>query len=442
MKTALQNSIPSFFSSLGLLVFLSLNIQAQDYLVTFTGAGASTDVTTVKVENLTQAKQLEINGTDILHLKAVLTDIETINNSKSGKIDIYPNPMKDNARMEFDLSEPGETMITIYDLSGRKIAQKQDLLSNGRHTYGLHGVEQGMYFIKVSSSRFDFRARLISSGSGSSGIIIEYENTLDLQEKQTALKGAEAEVIMQYNTGDILKMTGISGNYSTVVTDVPTAGKTIIFNFIACTDGDGNHYPVLQITTAKGQPDNSDQGSDKGLLIWMAENLKTAKYNDGIGIPNVTSNGVWGGLSTPAYCWYGNNFANKDIYGALYNWHAVNSGKLCPSGWHVPNDGEWTVLTNYFGGELAAGQKLKETGTSHWLSLNPATNESGFTARPGGNRYRTADCSDMNMYGYWWTSSGNSSTSAWYRRLYHYVVSIHRSDDNKVNGYSVRCVRD
>ncbi len=113
-------------------------------------------------------------------------------------------------------------------------------------------------------------------------------------------------------------------------------------------DGDGNIYETVTI----------------GTQVWLTENLKATKYNDGTSIQFVTDNTLWATLSTPAYCWYNNDGGNyKDIYGGLYNWWAVNTGKLCPTGWHVPSDGEWTTLTSTLGGENVAGAKLKETGT-------------------------------------------------------------------------------
>ncbi|MGB4293792.1 MAG: FISUMP domain-containing protein, partial [Bacteroidales bacterium] len=96
-------------------------------------------------------------------------------------------------------------------------------------------------------------------------------------------------------------------------------------------DVDGNRYKVIMI----------------GNQLWMAENLRTTKYNDGTPIPLVTDNTAWSNLTSPGYCWYDNNSTNKDTYGALYNWYTVNTGKLCPSGWHVPSDDEWTIMQNY-----------------------------------------------------------------------------------------------
>lgn len=124
-----------------------------------------------------------------------------------------------------------------------------------------------------------------------------------------------------------------------------------------------------------------------GSQVWMVENLKTTKYNDGSSIPNVTDNTTWNGLNTGAYCWYNSDISNKKPYGALYNWYTLNTGKLAPYGWHVPTDVEWESLIDHLGGESVAGGKLKESGTTHWQTPNiGATNESGFTAVPGGFR--------------------------------------------------------
>jgi uncharacterized protein (TIGR02145 family) len=145
-----------------------------------------------------------------------------------------------------------------------------------------------------------------------------------------------------------------------------------------------------------------------GSQVWMAENLKTTKYNDGTDIPLVTDGTAWAALSTPGYCWYNNDaVTNKNTYGALYNWYAVNTAKLCPTGWHVPSNEEWTVLTTHLGGESVAGGKLKETGTSHWLSPNTgATNETGFTALPGGYRDHNYNAFKyIGEYSFWWSST-------------------------------------
>src|SRR5450759_4787246 len=120
----------------------------------------------------------------------------------------------------------------------------------------------------------------------------------------------------------------------------------------------------LQAQTVKDIDGNVYKTVTIGKQVWMVENLKTTKYNDGITIPLVIDNTAWTDLITPKYSWFNNDIANKEVYGALYNWYTVNTNKLCPKGWHIPTDEEWTTLTTYLGGEGVAGGKLKETGTT------------------------------------------------------------------------------
>jgi len=194
------------------------------------------------------------------------------------------------------------------------------------------------------------------------------------------------------------------------------------------TDYDGNIYNVVQI----------------GSQLWMNENLKTTKYNDGTSIPLVTDNTAWSNLTTPGYCLYNNDAsAYKTTYGALYNWYTVNTGKLCPTGWHVPTDTEWKVLTNYLGGESVAGGKLKETGTTHWTSPNTgATNVSGFAALPGGYRNLNGNFYTKGINATFWSSTEYLSGLAWHRELRYNNSAIHRYNNYKENGFSVRCLRD
>jgi uncharacterized protein (TIGR02145 family) len=194
------------------------------------------------------------------------------------------------------------------------------------------------------------------------------------------------------------------------------------------TDIEGNEYKTIRI----------------GSQTWFLKNLKTATYNNGTPIPLVTDSTAWAGLSTPGYCWYDNDISSfKPTYGALYNGYTVNTGRLCPKDWHVPGDAEWTILTNYLGGEGSAGGKLKEKGTSFWVGPNTgATNESGFTALPGGLRYHDGSFHDFGFSGYWWTSTGLSQERSFFRYLDYEYSNIFRFDNLNRIGFSVRCVRD
>ena len=195
------------------------------------------------------------------------------------------------------------------------------------------------------------------------------------------------------------------------------------------TDIDGNVYQTIQI----------------GDQEWIMENLKVTHYRNGDPITHLTSNSAWTLTSSGAYCVYGNNPSNAETYGNLYNWYAVGDSRgLAPEGWHVPTDDEWTTLANYLGGSSVAGGKLKETGYEHWNPPNTgATNESGFTALPGGYRiYFSGYYLDMGNGGYFWSSAEYGSYNAWYRLLYCNYSEIFRSSYGKKSGFSVRCIRD
>ena len=196
-------------------------------------------------------------------------------------------------------------------------------------------------------------------------------------------------------------------------------------------DADGNLYNTVLI----------------GNQVWMAQNLKTTQYNGGTPIPNVTSAGAWIALTTPAYCWYENEEATyKPLYGALYNWYAVNTGNLCPTGWRVPTDDDWTVLTTFLGGVSVAGGKLKEAGLTHWLAPNTgATNETGFTALPGGYRYRLDGAfNDAGKLSYWWSSTEYiyDAGKAYFRELFNDQASVFGEGAFKTAGKYVRCLKN
>lgn len=193
-------------------------------------------------------------------------------------------------------------------------------------------------------------------------------------------------------------------------------------------DIDGNIYHTVSI----------------GNQVWMVENLKTTRYNDGTAIPNVTDSTAWSKLSTPAYCWYNNDAASyKATYGALYNWYAVNTQKLCPKGWHVPTKTELDNLTNYLGGINIAGGKMKEAGTAHWQSPNSyATNESGFTGLPGGVMMPLGRCRSLGQQGYFWSSTDFDSIRAWEYNVDFESSAIFVFNPGKQGGVSVRCLKD
>jgi len=181
-----------------------------------------------------------------------------------------------------------------------------------------------------------------------------------------------------------------------------------------------------------------------GTQVWMAENLKTTKFNDGSSIPIVTDNEAWIKLTTPAYSWYNNDSTeNKKAYGALYNWYAVSTNKLCPAGWHVPTDEEWQTLTLYLDGYYTAGGKMKEKGTKHWKSPNiGATNESGFNALPAGYRSLQGIFNYIGISAYWWSSTKYNESSVLFWNIRYRLGYIYKFRSENFCGFSVRCLKD
>jgi uncharacterized protein (TIGR02145 family) len=203
--------------------------------------------------------------------------------------------------------------------------------------------------------------------------------------------------------------------------------------------------PGLNITDSEG---NSYKTVTIGTQTWMAENLKTSKYNDGTPLPNVKDSLEWINLTTGAWCYFNNDQKFNFKYGKLYNWYAVSpttngSKNICPTGWHVPTDAEWTVLTDYLGGEFVAGGKLKEVDTTSWYSPNTdATNTSLFTGLPGGYRLFDGYYYEVGYYGNWWGSSEDDTYNAWTRELSNDDGNAYTLNSNKKSGFSVRCLRD
>ncbi|MEI6554870.1 MAG: fibrobacter succinogenes major paralogous domain-containing protein [Paludibacter sp.] len=193
-----------------------------------------------------------------------------------------------------------------------------------------------------------------------------------------------------------------------------------------------------------------------GAQTWMVENIKTTKYNDGTVIPLVTDDTAWSNLSTGAYCFYNNDAeANKSIYGALYNWYAVNTAKLAPTGWHVATDSEWTTLQNYVSLNLGASGFVAKAlaATTNWSSSTSSgaigndltiNNNSGFSAFPGSYRDYNGTFSYLGTgnNGCWWSSTERSSAYSWYRFMSYSDSNMTQSYRIKQSGLSVRCVRD
>ncbi len=219
---------------------------------------------------------------------------------------------------------------------------------------------------------------------------------------------------------------------------------TLVYGTI--TDVDGNKYKTIKI----------------GTQIWMAEDLKCSRFNDWTPIDLIEENITWRTTITAAYCWYNNDIINKNTYGAFYNWFVVNplnSKNICPSGWHVPTDSEWTKLVQFLDSTTepnsgiqseSAGNFLKTSGTLEngnglWTTPNEnANNSSGFSAIPGGERIWSGSFGGQNHIGAWWSSTQSTGNigQAYNRSLVTENGIVFRESQPKKWGHNLRCIKN
>jgi len=428
-------------------VFYTLQANAQPYSISFSGTGLST----VKVQNLTTGLIVDVPAGDVLLLSAG-TGIHEFNNMKSSLIKVYPNPMTDNSRLEILPPLAGDAIISVCDMSGKVFTQYKGYLENYIQAFNLSGIKNGLHIITVQGNGYQFSEKLLSDGksNGTASITRLTNNIQSVAGKEFLIesKGVRGDVEMPYNAGEMLEFTAISGNNSTIMTYIPTKNSIINFVFIECKDGDNNYYPVVQINNQ----------------YWMARNLRTTKYRNGGSIGTTIPYDMnVSGESAPAYQWaYEGNESNVATYGRLYTWYAVtDSRNVCPSGWHLPTDAEWTTLENYL---LANGYNYDgtTTGDKYAKALastklwKPSTitgavgntdypakrNTTGFTGLPGGYRDRWGYFNDIGESCVWWSSTEYSATNAWSRTMYFSQTNFAFWSYYKHAGFYVRCVKD
>ena len=220
-----------------------------------------------------------------------------------------------------------------------------------------------------------------------------------------------------------------------------------VLNGQTVTDIDGNIYRTVTI----------------GTQTWMAQNLKVTKYNDGTSIPLVTDGNLWATPLTPGYCWYNNDESGfRELYGALYNWYVLDSAisggrKVCPEGWHLPDNSEWTILTEFLekngygygnsGNDVAKSMASSTGWTADLIPGNignsqEENNRSGFDAPPSG--YRDFDGTFDSIGGYcgWWCSMQYDADNAWSQVLIYCSDNAGIYEYSKQVGFSVRCIKD
>lgn len=413
----------TLFLVLGFIVSTLLSL-GQNNQISFSASGESSIIDSVNVKNLSSCTEVLVMGSEILQLDGLVS----INDIPSNSFDlnIYPNPNIETSYINFFNPEDSEINIELYDISGVLVAKKDLYLKSGSQLLAIENLSAGIYLINVSSGNSAETARIVSLGIGSGTTNIKNFGVSENQNKEIKPKSNKSIINMPYNQGDRLLFTAYSGIYSRVVTLVPTGSETINFEFISCTDGDGNHYPVVTI----------------GNQTWMAQNLRTTTMSNGIPIPHKPDSNDWLN-SEDAYCWVNNDISTADYYGAIYKWNSASAATLCPPGWRTPSDNDWAAMVTYLGGADVAGGKLKSVCSDLWIPPNGgATNEYGFSGLPAGYRKHGGDFSLFQLYGDWWsTTLADCGVNAWTRSTRYMDAFLGRYYFNKNAGFPVRCIK-
>jgi uncharacterized protein (TIGR02145 family) len=409
-------------------------------------SGIVTDTGTMPIAgvvvSLEQGGQTTTTGTDGRFTLVTGTGIPTGNmkpfrNSLSAKIS--------GNTMVVTIGERAQVEIATYDLSGKMLLTTLQTLNAGSHAVSLPQMRTGIYVYKVRSGSREYTLKGVAAGSRSSGNAILVPSSVPISlAKQLRKTGAINDVVAATKTGFL--------NYRCVQYISDTVGLKIkmIANAGDFTDVDGNVYQTVRI----------------GEQVWMTENLRVTKYNDGSAIPLDTSTITWKNSTTPKYCFYNNTTNSETIKqnGALYNWYVVssdNNKKIAPSGWHVPSNAEWDTLQNYL---IANGYNWDGTTTGNktakalaakknWYANSTygtigsdllKNNSSGFSALPGGLRTYAGIFfpQTQSAYGYWWSTTAYSVTYAGNRGLEYNSEGLGNYSNDKRCGFSVRLLRD
>jgi len=416
-----------------------INVKSQNYYISFTGSGDTTNINSVQVDNLTKGTSIMITGSDTLHL-VPFVGIETLNFNKS--LEIYPNPMVDVSNILFRSSENSNSILKIVDLSGKLIYQTILNVSTGINKFQIIGVKKGIFILQISNKTNSYITKLVSQSNLENNITISGVSFFDSQ----YFKKSTSIVDMEYSIGDQLKYKGLSGIYSSIVMDIPNHSKTTSIPFSRCQDANGHNYTTVKITIG-----NKSTISEQ---TWMAENLN-------VGEAIQANTGQSNNLVIEKYCFHDSTI-NCTNYGGLYTWDEMMGYDtipgiqgVCPDGWRIPTDNEWRTMVEYYGGDsvgqgvwATAGGSMKETGYTHWQEPNTgATNITGFSARGHGAFYPgygfvslLTDAPYHNSNRFWDNVNQLWGTNVW---TFEYVTDCaFHGGTQVVNAFAVRCVHD
>jgi uncharacterized protein (TIGR02145 family) len=394
---------------------------------------------TVKIRNLDKSCDTALYWPDtLLSINALgVNDLP----SASAEFQLFqnvPNPVLEQTKIVLFLPESGAVAIEILRMNGNQVATISKDLKRGYHSFVFTPQNSENYILTATHNSTRKSIRIVSTKTGStSGPSLAY---LAPDENLTPLKPTVISGKFTFAIGDLLAFIGYHNGLTVTFEDAPTTNKLFTFNFSAT----GTPCPGLPIVSYLGTTYNTVQ---IGTQCWLRENLNVGTRIDGN--ENQTDNGI-----IEKYC-PEDIPANCKIYGGLYQWdemmqYVITQGAkgVCPTGWHIPTDSEWTKLISYLGGETTAGGKMKykgtiEAGTGLWSAPNAgSTNISGFTVLPAGGRDYSGSYDPLGFFAYFWASTvGGTTETPWSRNLNYNYENVSRMSPSKSYGLSVRCIK-
>lgn len=417
-----------------LFIFISFGGFSQSLIVTFTGIEEETSnhvsLDSVFIENISKNIDTLLIGDTSIVLNPVAGFNENFNKSIPFELQQnYPNPFQDKTSVALSLSQREELSIYLFDGFGKKLAELKDIFGVGIHSFTIYGNQSNLYLLKVIGHSHSAFIKLINNNPNS-----ETRHSIiysDFQFIGTYFKTARSINEFPFTLGDEMVYTGFAGGYEiSEIEDSPELSTDYTFEFTPL-------YTFNCGDTFTDERDNKVyQTVQIGNQCWIQENL------------NFETGSSW--------C-YDNDTANCEIYGRLYTWYSMMNGAsssssipsgvqgICPTGWHIPSDAELTILTDFLGGIWVAGGKMKESGFLHWYSPNTGgTNESGFTALPGGYRNVYTGFNGLgSSTNFWSTTEDSDSTNyVWGRFLRYDLTVASYGYFEKNTGWSVRCIKD
>lgn len=433
-------------------VFVSCTLLAQDYKVTFSANGLATETDSVEIENVTQGKSITVYGQDTLHLLGIVSSAESMESSTDVKL--YPNPATGHSHLEFFSPEGGTAKLMISDVSGKHLLTRHLETQPGTNRIRISGLKRGTYLLALHQQGMQHTRKLtVTSGHG--GILQTEISSTGTTGVSTKSVKADGLVEWQYDDEDILIFTGYGNGHSRIHVYYISLDTDVVFNLISCEDPDGHKYTVTTI----------------GGVTWMAENLRTTKLNNNVPISQLTDSSLWNNSTEPARCYIDNDSAtNAKDFGSLYNYYAVGSGNLCPTGWHVPTETEFQELLiylqnngyNYDGSIDTDNDHTTNNHTAKSLSRSQHWYYSDTIGAPGNTEYPDyTNRSGMSIIGsgmrnpvlpsaggensvgtFWSSTEANPPTRAYRLTTTYNNSSSGISRAYKNFGLSVRCVMD